>query len=144
MRPFSLTLPIGTIRSVFRIFPKAFRGYASRIFLLAALGFVAGIFEGIGITALAPLFYFFDGGEQPPTDFISQTIEKLFLFLHVPFSLPVVLVFIVCLFILKFITSVLYSYILGRIQSGYEQKTMNRLLKSTLQAHWPYLLTQKL
>ncbi len=144
MKLYPFTFPIGTIRSVFRIFPKAFHGYTLRIFLLAALGFFAGLFEGIGITALAPLFHFFDKNTEAPTDFISQTIEKLFSILHIPFSLPVVLIFIVSLFILKSITSVLYTYILTRIQSRYEQKTMERLLGSTLQADWPYILKQKL
>ncbi|MDP2705007.1 MAG: ABC transporter ATP-binding protein [bacterium] len=142
LHPF--TLPIGTIRSVFAIFPKAFKGYGSRIFMLATLGFLVGIFEGIGITALAPLFYFFNGETEPPTDLVSETIARLFSFLHLPFSLPAILIFIVSLFILKFITSVFYTYFLTRIQTGYELKTVHNLLKNTLEANWPYLVNQKL
>lgn len=144
MRLHPFILPIGMIRSVFSIFPKAFRGYGIRIFIIAALGFLAGALEGIGITALAPLFYFFEGGEQPPTDLISQAIEKLFSILHIPFILPVVLIFIVCLFFLKFVTNVLYAYILARIENGYRLKMMQKLLGNTLRADWPYLLTQKI
>ena len=144
MRLDSFTLPIGTLRSVFRIFPKAFPGYTFRILFLAVLGFFQGLFEGIGITALAPIFYFFDGSRQAPTDFISQAIEKTFSMLQIPFTLPVMLVFIVSLFFLKFITGLVYAYILARIQAGYEQKIKGRLLGSTMQANWSYVLTQKL
>jgi ABC-type multidrug transport system fused ATPase/permease subunit len=140
----SFILSLGTLRSIIRIFPRAFQGYSVRILTLAFLGFFAGLLEGIGITALIPLFNFFDGEERQPTDFISRTIEQLFTFLHLPFSLPSVLLFIIILFFLKFVFTVLYSYIAIRIQSGYERMTMDRLLKATLAADWPHLLKQKL
>ncbi|PIT96813.1 hypothetical protein COT82_01060 [Candidatus Campbellbacteria bacterium CG10_big_fil_rev_8_21_14_0_10_35_52] len=140
----SFFISLGTIRSIIRIFPRAFHGYSFRIFILAFLGFFTGLLEGIGITMLIPLFNFFDGSERQPIDFISQAIERFFTFTHLSFTLPVVLLFIVFLFFLKFIASTLYAYIATRIQTGYERKTMDRLLKATLAADWPYLLKQKL
>lgn len=137
-------LPIGTVRTIIRIFPKAFHGYFWRILLLAMLGFFAGLLEGIGITALIPIFNFFNGAGRQPTDFISRTIEQFFTFIHIPFTFLVVILFIVFLFFLKFIVTILYTYIAARIQMGYERNTMNKLFKLTLKADWPYLLKQKL
>ena len=136
--------PIGTLWSTIAIFPRAFRGYFTRILLLSVLGFFTGLIEGIGITILIPLFTFFDNSERQPTDFISRTIEHFFAFLHIPFTLPAVLLLIIFLFLLKFAVVMLYSYIAVRIRTGYERNTMDQLLKTTLRADWPYLLKQKL
>lgn len=133
-----------TLKATLKIFPRAFHGYSLRILLLAMLGFFAGLLEGIGITALIPIFNFFNGAGRQPTDFISNTIEKFFMFIHIPFTFPVVLFFIVFLFFLKFIATILYTYIATRIQMGYERDTMNKLFELTLKADWPYLLKQKL
>mgnify|MGYP001950372861 CR=1 FL=1 len=133
-----------TIRATIKIFPLAFHGYFLRILLFAGLGFFAGILEGIGITSIIPIFNFFGEAEHQPTDFISQAIEQFFTFVHIPFTLPTVLSFIVFLFILKFVMTILYTYIAARIQMGYEKKTMDKLFGLTLKAGWPYLIKQKI
>lgn len=133
-----------TLKATVKIFPRAFHGYSLRILLLAMLGFFAGLIEGIGITALIPIFNFFDGAGRQPTDFISNAIEKFFMFIHLPFTFPIVLFFIIFLFFLKFIATILYTYIAAHIQMGYERNTMNKLFELTLKADWPYLLKQKL
>ncbi len=140
----SFTVSLGTIRSIVKIFPRAFDGYFFKIILLALLGFAAGLLEGIGITALVPLFNFFDGNTRRPTDFISLSIERVFSFIGIPFALPTILLLIVGLFFLKFGVIILNSYIAARIKVGYETKTMSRLLQTTLKADWPYLAGQRL
>ena len=140
----TLTFPIGTIRTVIRIFPRAFHGYFYRILILALLGFFTGILEGVGVNALIPLFHFFDGSGRQPTDFISRTMEQLFAFMHIPFTLLTVLLLIVFIFFLRFVVVVLYSYLVAKVYTGYETEVKNRLLESTLGADWPYLIKQKL
>lgn len=136
--------PVGTIRAIIRIFPRAFHGYFVRILILALLGFFIGILEGVGVNALIPLFHFFDGSGRQPTDFISRAMEQLFAFVHIPFTLPTVLLFIVFIFFLRFVVVVFYSYFVAKIYTGYEIETKNHLLESTLEADWPYLIKQKL
>lgn len=138
------TFSLETVRSIIKLFPRAFRGYSLRIIILALLGFFAGLLEGIGVTALIPLFHFFDKSGRQPTDFISGAIAKIFEFMHLPFTLPAILLLMVFLFILKFATTIFNTYNSTRIQTGYERKTMDQLLKVTLKADWPYLLEQKL
>jgi ABC-type multidrug transport system fused ATPase/permease subunit len=136
--------PLGTIRTIIRIFPRAFQGYFFRILIITLLGFVTGMIEGIGVNALIPAFSFFDQSGRQPTDFISRTMAQIFSAVHIPYTLPAILFFIVFLFLLRFIGVVLNSYLVVRIQTGYEQAVKGRLLESTLQADWPYLIKQKL
>jgi len=138
------SFPIGTLRTVIRIFPRAYKGYAVRILLLSLLGFGTGILEGIGVNALIPLFNFFDQSSRQPTDFISRMMENFFAFLHVPFTLPTILLFMVVIFFLRFVGVVIYAYLIAIIYTGYEVKLKKRLFKTTLQADWPYLIKQKL
>ncbi len=132
------------MRTVVRIFPRAFHGYFVRILFLTLLGFIIGIIEGVGANALIPLFNFFDQNGRQPTDLVSRTMAQAFAAIHVSYTLPTILLLIVFLFLLRYIGVVLYSYLVGRIQTGYENRVKNRLLETTLRADWPYLIKQKL
>ncbi|MDP3957991.1 MAG: ABC transporter ATP-binding protein [bacterium] len=140
----SLFSPLLTFSETLKIFPRAFRGYGSRIIALSILGFGAGLIEGIGVNALVPLFGFFEKSGRHPTDFISQATEKLFAFLHIPFSVVPLLLFMIGLFVLRFLFVVLHGYIAARIQTGYGRRVRHELLERTVRADWPYLVTQKL
>jgi ABC-type multidrug transport system fused ATPase/permease subunit len=143
-RPSTSLFPVGRIRGVIQIFPRAYRGYFSSIVIITVLGFLTGLLQGIGVNALIPLFSFFDPGGRPPTDLISRSMEHLFAFVRIPFTLPTILLFIVFVFIIQFIGVVWYSYLVSRIQAGYESKVKGRLVENTFQAEWPYLVKQKL
>lgn len=129
---------------IYKLSKQAFGEYKLQIFVLTLLGFISGILGGVGINAVIPMFSFFAGQKSEATDFISAYIEKFFLFLNVDFTLKYLLIFIVCVFILKAIVLMIFSYINVRITSGYEEKTRSKLFKATLAAEWPYLLEQKL
>lgn len=133
---------IGTILKLSR---QAFGQYKLQIIILTILGFLGGLMEGIGVNALIPLFSFVIGSEEGgATDFISQTIEKFFLFLGLDFNLKYLLVFICLLFIVKAVVLLLFTYIRVRITTDYEQQTRCRLFNRTLKAGWPYLIKQKI
>lgn len=122
----------------------SFKEYRLQIVGLVFLGFASGILEGIGINALIPLFSFFTDGEQAGTDIISQSIEKLFLFFHIDFTIPYLLIFIFSLFILRTAVLFLLYYVKIKISADYEEKIRTSLLQKTFHANWSHLLQQKL
>ncbi|MCK4553855.1 ABC transporter ATP-binding protein [Candidatus Parcubacteria bacterium] len=132
------------IFAILRVSKQAFWQYKLQIFALIALGFLSGILEGVGVNALIPLFSFIIGDGQGGDDFISQAIEKFFLYFNISFSLKYLLVFICVLFIFKAMTLLFINYIKVRITSDYEERTRSELLDKTLKTNWPYLLKQKL
>ena len=140
----SLGQDIKKISTAIKIFRQAFGEYKWQIVGLTALGFLSGLFEGIGINALIPLFSFITGKTPGGSDAISQIIEKLFLFLHLSFSVRYLLIFIALLFVLKALVLLVFSYVSTSIILSYEQRTRGKLLGDFLNAKWSYLLEQKL
>src|SRR3989344_4877862 len=126
-----------------RLFREAFGNYKWQIIILTLIGFLSGLLEGIGANALIPLFSFITG-EGSGSDFISQTIERAFLFFNVDFAIGALLIFIAVLFIAKAIFSFFGSYIQIKISSDYEKNLRSELFKKTLQSQWRYLLEQKI
>lgn len=132
------------LATIIKLSWRAFGQYKLHIFILTVLGFLSGLLEGIGINALIPLFSFITGQENGGDDFISQTIERMFLYAHIDFNIKFLLIFISLLFIFKAFILILFSYIVIKITTNYEWKTKVNLFTSTLKANWPYLLKQKL
>ncbi|MDD5031507.1 MAG: ABC transporter ATP-binding protein [Patescibacteria group bacterium] len=130
--------------TIIKLSRRAFGQYKKQIVILTVLGFLIGLLEGIGINALIPLFSFIVGQENGGDDFISQTIEKIFLYAHIDFNVKFLLIFISSLFIFKAFVLILFSYIIIKITASYEERTRNNLFEATLKADWPYLLEQKL
>jgi ATP-binding cassette subfamily C protein len=130
------------LTTVIQLARQAFGPYKLQIVALAALGFISGILEGVGINALIPLFSVIVGG-QSADDKISQFIMKSFHFFDVTVSVRYLLIFVILLFIGRAIALVVTNYIKIKITADFEEKTRNNLFKKTLQAGWPYLLRQK-
>jgi len=126
-----------------RLFRRAFGGYKWQIIILTVIGFLSGLLEGIGANALIPLFSFIMGGEGG-SDFISKTIEFLFGFVGIDFSITHLLIFIAVIFILKAAVLFVGSYVQFKISYDYEKKTRMELFQKVLQSTWPYLLKQKI
>src|SRR3989344_102610 len=126
------------------LFKRSFSEYKLHILALTGLGFLSGLFGGIGVGALIPALSLVIGDGSAGGDLISRNIQKLFSFLGIELTLISVLAFIIFLFILKAATLISFSFISSRITSGYEEKTRRKLFKSFLKARWPYLLQQKL
>src|SRR3989344_6466307 len=99
----------GTIETLVRVFLR----YRWHVAALVVFGVLSALLEGIGINAVIPLISFFTGGANTHTDFISQTIQALFAFLHIPFSFRYLLGFILGLFVLRAVSVVVFGYISG-------------------------------
>ncbi|MBI3291056.1 ABC transporter ATP-binding protein [Candidatus Falkowbacteria bacterium] len=134
----------GKIKKIFALSSQAFGQYKRQIIILAVLGFISGILEGIGVNALIPLFSFAIGNNNVAEDVISKKIAEVFAALNIDFSVEYLLVLIISLFILKAITFTIVSYIKAVIIADYEEKTRSVLLDKVFKAKWPYLLNQRL
>jgi len=132
------------IDTIIALARDAYGPYKKHVFLLACLGFVGGLLEGVGINAVIPLLSFIMSGEAGGDDFISQTLERVFLFLNIDFTVQYLLTLIVILFFARAVIVLIVEYMKVRIAADYEEKTRNRLLGSILHSDWPHLLKQKL
>ncbi len=123
---------------------SAFSRYRLHLAALIAFGFLSAILEGIGINAVIPLISFFMGAGSGPTDFITQTIQALFAFFHIPFSFRYLLGFILGLFILRAVSMVAFGYIRGWIGADFLGKESEDVLRRTLLSSWQFLLKQRI
>jgi ABC-type multidrug transport system fused ATPase/permease subunit len=131
------------LKKLFSLFGKEYGAYRWHIVLLGFLSFFGGILEGFGITAVIPIFSFVNKGKAESTDFISQFIEKFFSYLHFPFTIKFLLIFILSLFVVKAIVVFVASHISAHITTTYERETRNELLDLSLKSNWSHLSTQK-
>ncbi|MEK9131665.1 MAG: ABC transporter ATP-binding protein [Patescibacteria group bacterium] len=127
-----------------KVFWRAFKAYRYRIVGLITMGFLGGLFEGIGINIIIPLFSFVVKTEEKATDTISQITEKVFNYLHISYELKYLLVLIAILFASKAIMTFLINYITDKIKTDYVKKTRDRLFKLTIESNWTYLSKQKI
>src|SRR3989344_338916 len=130
----------GVVRLMFR----TFRRYRWRFLLMIVLGFAAGIFGGVGITAIIPLFSLFVASDAMATsNTITRFITSLFAFLHLPLTPALLLGLIVALFISKAVVQFFSRYITDKNMLEFSELMQRSLFTHTLQASWPYLLKQK-
>ncbi|HCB35285.1 MAG TPA: hypothetical protein DEP25_01450, partial [Candidatus Taylorbacteria bacterium] len=133
---------IRKIGNLFSLFRQAFGEYAWSIALMAALNFLSGLLEGIGVTAIIPLFSFI-GGATKANDTISLAIAELFRFLHLPYTAKFLLFFMVALFLSKAVFLFFSQQITAKIMADFEERTRSMLLRITFAARWPFLSSQK-
>ena len=128
----------------FAVLRGTFGGYRRHLFLLAVLGVLGAVLEGIGINAIIPLFSFLLGDTGiSSANFITDAIRQSFGFLDIPFSFRFLLVFIAVLFLVRAVVITLFTYIRARITASFMFREMNLLLTDTLQAKWGFLSLQK-
>ena len=132
------------IISTLKIFWKAFESYRYKIFTLIGISILGGLFEGIGINSIIPLFSFVVKEQGKPTDSISRFTENIFNYLHIPYELKYLLIIIALLFIGKSLMIFLTNYITDKIKTDYIKRTRDRLFKLTLQSSWSHLSKQKI
>lgn len=124
-----------------KILRAAYGNYKWQILLMAALSFLSGILEGIGINVVIPIFSVIEGGGV--NDLISQTIQKVFLYFHLILSVKHLIILIALLFVAKSVLYFLNQYITAKITSEYEQNTRAELFRAMLVSDWSYLAKQK-
>jgi len=126
-----------------RVLWAMFSKYRWHVAVLVVLGSLSAILEGIGINAVIPLMSFFSGGAEQ-TDFISKAIQGLFSFFSIPFTFRYLLGFILGLFFLRAIASVIFGYVRGWVSADFLSDESESVLRATMLASWPFLLTQKI
>src|SRR3989344_1589405 len=129
---------------LFALLRKSFGDYKIKMAVLALLSFLSSTLEGIGITAIIPLFSFISKDQPASIDFISRFIGKVFAILHFEYALSSLLIFVISLFVIKSVALFFANYMAGVITSKYETRTRNELLAAALNADWSYLSRQKL
>ncbi|MEK7506734.1 MAG: hypothetical protein AAB566_01615, partial [Patescibacteria group bacterium] len=83
-------LSIKKLSTAFSLIRDAFSKYKKQFVITLILGLAAGLFGGVGIGAIIPLFAFITkSGIQPvgELDFISRSIERFFSILNVEYNL---------------------------------------------------------
>lgn len=143
IKTFFMIIKAGNIFNLIILFKQAFGRYKLALIVLLAFGFLNGILEGIGISAIIPLFAFMS--EKPKEmDIVSKFIEGCFGFFHVPYTVKFLLLFIIALFFAKAVILFFTNYIATCISSNYEKNTRSALFKEVLSSNWPYLSKQKM
>jgi len=127
-----------------KVFNRAFGKYKIQIAILSFLSFINSILEGIGISAVIPIFSFVSNEGTKGSDIISKTIERIFNFVHIGYSVRNLLIFIGVLFIFKVIIIFFTQYITVKVIADYQKNTKTEIFKSILKSNWPYLSKQKL
>ena len=127
-----------------RLLNEGFGQYKFQIIVLAALGFLSGLLEVVGINAVIPMFSMVAGGAGETGDAISNAIARIFAFVGLPFNLKYILGFIIGMFILKSLAMIVFNYIQTKIIADYEQRTRDQLYRQTIAARWPFLVRQKI
>ncbi|MBI3631450.1 MAG: ABC transporter ATP-binding protein [Candidatus Staskawiczbacteria bacterium] len=111
---------------------------------LILLSFLSGALEGIGTSAIIPLFAMMGGNGNGGDNMITKIARQFFDFIHLPLTLKYLLIFMILIFLIKAGFSFLVSYINIFITANYENKIRRELFFSTLIAGWPFLSKQKL
>jgi ABC-type multidrug transport system fused ATPase/permease subunit len=127
-----------------RLLYRGFGNYKRRIVALSLLGFFSGLLDGIGITAVIPLFAIITKNSASPDDIITVWIKKIFDFFNINFSIRYLLIFICLLFVTRGLVMIWANYIKVKITFEYEEKKRIELFGLSLGARWPFLLKQKL
>jgi ABC-type multidrug transport system fused ATPase/permease subunit len=121
---------------------KAFPGYKWPMFWLIFFSFVSSLLEGFGINAVIPLFSLLDK-ESSGGDAVSESIRALFTAFHLPFTIKMLLIIILLLFVFKGLILFGVSYFSAHYIFEYEQKTRVEIVSKTFSASWPFLIRQK-
>ena len=140
-------LNIKKLYTAVELIKHAFSGYKKQFIVTLILGLIAGLFGGIGIGAIIPLFAFINKSNGPQIqelDFISKAIEKFFSIFGLEYNLFLLMALIVALFILKAAITYLSYYVNEKIATDYENRARKRLFRKTLKADWPFLLEQRI
>ena len=134
------------VSRVINAYWRAFGPYTPQIALISVLSIVSSLFEGLGVTAIIPIFSFVGGKGLAglPTDAISTFIAGSYHFLGLAYTFRNLLIGIAILFVLRSVLIFGIQFITGSIAYGYERDTRHALFSSMLGAQWPYLSRQNM
>jgi ABC-type multidrug transport system fused ATPase/permease subunit len=122
---------------------KAFSPYYWQILLLSVLGFLSSMLSAFGIGAVIPLLAFFTNNDVASNG-ITKGIQYIFSLLHVTYSLPILLVFLVSIFFLRAAILLIFGAIGAYIRYDYKNRTIKNILSAMITSQWPFFLRQKI
>ena len=129
--------------NVTRLLVSAFGAYYPHLFVIIVLGFFASLLEGLGISAIIPLFSFVTGGGGAAADTVTQIFSGFFGLIGLPYTFRFLLLFVGILFIVRILALFAIQNVTARIVFGYEQDMRERMFGATLKSSWPFLSMQK-
>lgn len=132
------------INYIVKLSSRAFKQYRKRLVLIFVLSILSGLSGGIGIGAIIPLFSLAISELAGEENRIAEIIRHTFEFLHLPFNLPFLVIFIVALFVIKGVINFFTKYINDKAVAEYERITRRDLVGKLFNSKWPYLMEQKL
>jgi ABC-type multidrug transport system fused ATPase/permease subunit len=134
---------IRKIWSLLRLFKDAFGKYKLELIVIVFLGFVSSFFEGVGISAVIPIFSFVSGQGGQSSDVITNFIKSAFGFFDITYTFRTLIFLIGFLFVTRIFALFFVQYITARIVFGYERNMRNDLFRSTISSKWQFLVNQK-
>ena len=132
------------IKKMYAVSAKAFGGYRWQIMMLALLGFVSGVAEAFGLTALIPVFSLATGTPAGELDIINRSIAWFFSLFGAGVTLKRLLIFIAVLFTFKAGVLFIARYIQAVIVADFEKNMRQGMFRAVLRANWRYLSRHKL
>ncbi|MDO8552933.1 MAG: ABC transporter ATP-binding protein [bacterium] len=126
-----------------RLLISAFGSYYKHLIVILVLGFFASLLEGLGISAVIPLFSFVTGGGGFTADTVTQVFSTIFGFFGLPYTFRYLLFFVGVLFVVRIVSLFAIQNVTARIVLGYERDTRKRMFNATVQSRWPFLSMQK-
>lgn len=129
--------------NVVRLLVSAFGSYYKHLLVIVALGFVASVLEGLGISAIIPLFSFVTGGGGFAADKVTQVFSTIFSLVGLPYTFRYLLFFVGILFVVRILALFAIQNVTARIVLGYERNTRERMFNATIKSNWPFLSMQK-
>lgn len=131
------------ITHILRLLQRAFGAHYPHIFLITGLSIIASILEGLGISAIIPIFSFVTGGGGQATDTITLSIGRLFVLLGLPYTFRFLVLFVGVLFVARVFSLFTINIVTARIVFSYQRDIREKLFRFTLAARWPFLSHQK-
>lgn len=129
--------------NVARMLLSAFGAYYKHLLVIIVLGFFASLLEGLGISAIIPLFSFVTGGGGIAADAVTQIFTGFFAFIGIPYTFRFLLLFVGVLFIVRILALFAIQNVTARIVFGYERDMRERMFGATIKSSWPFLSMQK-
>src|SRR3989344_7114509 len=124
------------IRTVFFKYPWKFIG-------MAVLGLLAGFSGSLGIGTVIPLFALLTNRVGEEANSISLAVQRVFSFLHLPFTPAYLIVAIAGLFIIKALVQFAAKYFNEATGAHFEEELRNDLYQKTLETKWLHAMNQK-
>ena len=132
------------LRYWYGIYRKAFGKYTLQLIAIVVMAFVTALLEGLGISAIVPMFSFISGKGGMGNDIISQAIAAGFAFLNIEYTFRLLILFVAILFVVRTLFIFFIRLVTARIVYGYERDLRRMLFQRTLASNWMFLSKQKI